>query len=344
MKIYFAESKDTLIANKNPDFIRQLKDCAAFHPKIKSVENANLADIIAIDELYAYRTWRYVDTLSSCPFVRRYANRIVVLNHDTHARVFLPGLYVSLERSRPPLLPARAIPYKRDLWKIDAENLSKSYDTKFLWIFQGSSRTHPIRRRLWRLLNNDPRGVFKIVEKQFHERDEKDQIDYIHSICQGAFSLCPRGLSPSSYRVYESMQLGKCPVIISDDWTPPYDVDWLSCSLRIPEREINNIGTYLAELEDRAFELGKQARVEWNRCLSGRNRAFIFLNSLLNIAQDPQFGKTYEELHSIWTDQNMRQLYSWSLKGRFQSRMARGIETVARRRFAAKLRAYRESY
>jgi len=178
-----------------------------------------------VDEKYQYRTWRYADELVACEFVRRYTPRLCVLNHDSYARPFLPGLYVSLERSRPPFVDTVPIPYKWDLWKVTVPEADYR-DTRYLYAFRGSFHSHIVRRRLKRVLRDDPEGLIEELPKTLHEHDENDQEAYIEAIRGAKFSICPRGISPSSYRLYESMQLGRCPVVVSDDWVPPDGPDW----------------------------------------------------------------------------------------------------------------------
>lgn len=339
MKIYFAGPGDTVIANEDASFLRRLELAARSHAGVQAIDDAERADIIAVDETYAYKTWAYADVLRACPFVNRHGGRIAVLNHDDHARVFLPGLYVSLERSRPPLLPALPIPYKSDLWKIEIPAVSHSEDPRLLWAFRGTCRTHWVRREIWDRLHRDARGVIDIVDRQLHAHAKEDQLAFVRTLVSGAFALCPRGYSPSTYRVYESMQLGRCPVIISDDWTAPAAVDWGACSIRIPEAEIGTLADALVARRQAASELGRRARAEWERCLSWPARLDGFLDRLLEVSELPGFGASFEALSSRWRSGGFRSLYGWTFRGRLRSRLKREIEAVERRRFETRLKA-----
>ncbi len=64
-------------------------------------------------------------------------------------------------------------------------------------------------------------------------------------------------------RIFEAMEAGRCPVIISDEWLPPPFVDWDRCSLRVLEDEVDSLPERLREHEHRAHELGRNARKEW---------------------------------------------------------------------------------
>jgi xylogalacturonan beta-1,3-xylosyltransferase len=62
------------------------------------------------------------------------------------------------------------------------------------------------------------------------------------------FALCPRGFGPASFRIYEALQLGCIPVIISDKYRYPYadEVDWSEFSVHVREHDIKRIPKILA--------------------------------------------------------------------------------------------------
>ena len=64
------------------------------------------------------------------------------------------------------------------------------------------------------------------------------------------FNLCPRGFGPTSFRLYESLQLGRVPVIIHDDEdTPlPYEneVPWREIAVFVHRDDIANIPHIIA--------------------------------------------------------------------------------------------------
>ena len=337
MNIFFAGPENTIIANEDSGFIKSLALAADSHAGLRVVDDAQGADVIAVDERYSYKTWTYAQVLLSCPFIQRFGGRIAVLNHDDQARVFLPGLYVSLEQSRPPLVPALPIPYKRDLWKIEIADFAKSEGGKYLWTFRGSCRTHPVRRKIWAHLHRDPRGAIDVVDREFHSHSKEDQAVFASSLLSGDFSLCPRGFSPSTYRVFESMQLGRCPVVVSDDWLAPAAIDWGACSLRVHEADVGRLAEILESNRGSASELGRNARAEWERRLAWPVRLHGFLDSVISVARSPKFGTSIEEISSLWGSARFRDLYDWTLPGRLKSRIKRQIESVERRRFEFRL-------
>jgi hypothetical protein len=109
-----------------------------------------------------------------------------------------------------------------------------------LYSFIGA-RTSPVREQLFRmqLLENccvkkRPRWHFWLSEqeKALFEKEYKDVLS------RSRFSLCPRGTGPNTMRLWESLQAGAIPIIISDKLTLPEGiVDWQDCVIWIRETE-----------------------------------------------------------------------------------------------------------
>jgi hypothetical protein len=109
-------------------------------------------------------------------------------------------------------------------------------------------------RRLWDLPT-------LAAKEAFHRR-------FSESILDSQFSLCPAGISPCSYRLFESMELGVAPVIISDDWVPFDGPTWDRFSIRIPERQIPDLERILKERATESEAMGRAARVAWEQWIS----------------------------------------------------------------------------
>ncbi len=91
---------------------------------------------------------------------------------------------------------------------------------------------------------------------------------YASILARSKFVLCPRGVGPSSWRLFETMRAGRVPVIISDEWAEPKGLDWRKFSIRVRAADISGIPALLESLEDRAGELGLAARQAWERHFS----------------------------------------------------------------------------
>ena len=90
-------------------------------------------------------------------------------------------------------------------------------------------------------------------------------------VCKASkFILCPRGMGASSVRLFDSMRMGRVPVILSDQWVPPEGPRWDKFSVRIPEADFEQIPALLERLESEALQMGMLARAEWEEWFSER--------------------------------------------------------------------------
>jgi len=74
--------------------------------------------------------------------------------------------------------------------------------------------------------------------------NSKDFNTYYDVLCRSKFSLCPRGVGLTSFRLYESLQCLAIPIYIYDDvaWLPYKDeIDWQDISIIIHDSEISKI-------------------------------------------------------------------------------------------------------
>ena len=111
------------------------------------------------------------------------------------------------------------------------------------------SVTNPIRQNMInRLINTDgyylkySNWVPSVpMENFYHFKDITEKSE---------FCLCPRGYGKSSFRLYESMQLGAIPVYVSDKHFLPWEkeLDWTKFCVIVKENEIENIPQILRSI------------------------------------------------------------------------------------------------
>jgi Exostosin family len=96
---------------------------------------------------------------------------------------------------------------------------------------------------------------------------EKDKIKkyYASILDRSQFVLCPLGNGTATYRLYETMQMGRVPIIISDQWVPPAGPAWQEFSIRVSQDRITEIPEILNAFKYRYAEMGKLARQAWER-------------------------------------------------------------------------------
>ncbi len=73
-----------------------------------------------------------------------------------------------------------------------------------------------------------------IVERQRFDGSERELNEYIDHLERNTYILCPRGAENYSFRIYETLNRGRIPVIIDTDIVLPKELDWDRLSIRVP--------------------------------------------------------------------------------------------------------------
>lgn len=168
------------------------------------------------------------------------------------------------------------------------------WNPRYLYSFQGAGMNHAVRQQLLR--GTHPKGVLVDHGLLTHhaiseERRGVYEKNYVETILASQFVLCPRGFGPCSYRLFETMQLGRVPVIISDDWVPIQGVPWEQCSLTVRESEVDSIPVFLEQRASDAKVMGQRAREVWEEHFSPA----VSLKRMLDVAAELA-EKPYETL------------------------------------------------
>jgi len=179
----------------------------------------------------------------------------------------LPGIYPSVEaRWQPAGVKSGSYLVERNPF-LQYDPTRAVEDAEWLGSFLGSMKE--VRRPLLdlrddRLLVGD-RGSEFVAALRAGDTEAVNRLkaDYIETSQNSKFVLCPRGTGTSSIRLFETLELGRAPVIISDQWVPPEGPDWKTCSLRVRESEIACLGQILREREREAAAMGQAARRIW---------------------------------------------------------------------------------
>lgn len=212
----------------------------------------------------------FLETLKKSHFYQTYRDKMFVYCMDDEQYPSLPGVY-----------PAIRAEWVRQGWALGGHYLSHTL-SKFdfaclppsqrdiLFSFAGSSRTHPIREKVLQL--NHPRSFLfdsspKTEQTPWYNKDQntvqKLRQQFQDVITRSQFVLCPRGIAPSSIRVFEAMQAGCVPVIIADELVLPQGPNWQIFSVVIAEKEIATIPKLLEQLEPRFADMSLASRKAW---------------------------------------------------------------------------------
>lgn len=228
------------------------------------------ADLIIFAELGAQGL--FSEWIRHNPLFRQHRDKCFIFEIDDFSLPFLPGVYASLRKSYANPGRTRTGYYLRIDENPYIEYRSFPDQPTYVACFIGSVENDPARVALAQL-NSDQilvQDTSKFAKNMLYNATEKERHQefwprYADLMASGAFSLCPRGRGPGSIRLFEAMRMGRCPVIIADEWVYPNRVDWASCSITVAEKDIARIPRILEQYLPLAAELGLRARREWEK-------------------------------------------------------------------------------
>ena len=94
----------------------------------------------------------------------------------------------------------------------------------------------------------------------FYLKDSGDDVTlFLDHLQQSTFSLCPRGYGVSSFRLYETLEVGAIPIYIVEDdvdhWLPFSDkVDWNKLAVLLKEKDIEKIPEIIDSISKEEIE------------------------------------------------------------------------------------------
>jgi len=284
-------------------------------------ENPAAAAMIVFLESNNYKNWRHIPALLEDKLVRAHPEKCYTLNYRANPVDFFPGVYTSLARSRQRADWSRPGGYyigNPNPWASEYEN--RPWQPKYLFSFRGAM-SHPVRRRILALTPHWPGNPIHWVDRWFNH-SEPEQREYLEEIADSQFVLCPRGIATSSHRLYEVMRLGRVPVILSDDWSPPQGPDWASFSVTIPERELDSFPARLRALTDAAPAMGLRAHETWKQWFSTEALLRRQLIELGNLAEQRR-ALTPPNYAKLWNSRSFYKRHRWLPTQRVLARLRR---------------------
>jgi hypothetical protein len=115
---------------------------------------------------------------------------------------------------------------------------------------------------------------------------------YAEKILQSRYVLCPRGIGTSTFRLFETMQSGRVPVILSDAWVPPAGIDWNTFSLRVPERDLARLPEICTAALPRWDAMAAEGRRVWQEWFSPAGMGKLVRTSIEDIRCTRRFGES----------------------------------------------------
>lgn len=233
------------------------------------VDDPGRADIVLFWEPHQDSQVIWAPRLRAHPLVGEFPNKVFVVSVEDFPLGFLPGLYCSLsKRLFDPRRHRTWVYHRTPNRHVNSYQVSESQcSPQQLASFMGG-RSHPIRVQLFEESAGLASHGLWVRETPWNRYGrnptapefEGERLAYVEAILSAKFSLCPRGNGPSSYRIQESLALGRSPVIISDEWVPVQGPDWHSFAVFVKERHIGLLPRILRQYEPYWREMGQAAQ------------------------------------------------------------------------------------
>jgi hypothetical protein len=254
-----------------------------FNAFLKSAETSSKHELVAdpheADLVFFTDEGRHgLNDVNNTALYKEFWDRCFIFSQRDRPIPLIPGLYSSVEQGDYDWNWCRSGFYAHEYKFEEGQRYVTQYDqlpfpqsAKYLCSFAGSCQNARIRAKLKEI--RYPRCLVIDVNRETNTANttgdrEKLKVlkaQFMELLRNSKFSLCPRGVGTNSIRLYESMAIGRAPVILSDLWVAPLEIPWDDFSIRIAERDYKLVPQILEREEHRAKELGKRARRAWEQ-------------------------------------------------------------------------------
>jgi exostosin family protein len=277
LKHFFAQTyhEDQVWGTDGCDWAIQMRDqiLHSNNTPHEMTDRPETADIIVFWEPHQDSQIIWAPRLRSHPLIHEFPNKAFVVSVEDAPLGFLPGLYTSLPaRLYHPQRHRTWIYYRTQNPYIHWRRTNRRIDSPANLASFSGANSHALRARLFEIKGSFARQGILVAETKRNRFSanpndpqlKQSQLDFIDAILDAKFSLCPRGNGAGSYRLQESLALGRAPVIISDDWVPISDLDWGRFAIFVAENDLSDLPAILREHEPRWKEMGDTALETYN--------------------------------------------------------------------------------
>ncbi len=270
MQAFFTQTEhdDQIWGSDGADWALRMREQIerAGAPRYAVVDDPLRADLIVFWEPHQDSQVTWAPRLRAHPLVRRFPNKVYTVSVEDNPLGFLSGLYASLPRHRhDPRRHRTWVYYRTENPHVYAPRSGRP--PKHLAAFIGSGDAD-VRRALFGMqgpfaqlgivVQRTPRNRF--APNPADPALKEAQVAYIDAILDAKFSLCPRSNGAGTYRLQESMALGRAPVILSNAWVPVSGVDWNELAIIVDEKDVGRLPSILRAHEHRWEAMGRNAR------------------------------------------------------------------------------------
>jgi hypothetical protein len=325
MNLFFASNVVTELADQESELLLNTREALLSLPGIFEVDDPHSADAILIQEINSFKDFRYIKKLQNDPLISKFANKTYTINMDDCATGLLRGIYTCLPKQRFNSEIHAAVPYMTIPNELIQESTNDS-EPFFLAGWRGNVKSNRIRNKLVNLFHSNAEFQLETSESWLNH-DWFEKKIYVELIQNSKFSLCPAGWAPASYRIYESMALRRCPVIIADDFVPPKCSSWKHFALLLPEKDLSALHTFLSFYEKDYNLLGERAYQVWQDFFSPPKINKYYASTLLSLIQNAPRNSNELEMKR-WLSFGVYWNNKWTLSQRAINRLKRTINVT----------------
>jgi hypothetical protein len=124
------------------------------------------------------------------------------------------------------------------------------------------------------------------------------QRDYAEIIARSHFALSPRGAGFGSIRLFEVMEMGVAPVLLSDRYALPKGPDWDGFLIRVREADYARLPEILEARVAESEERGRKARQAWETFFAPEVAFNRLIEQLVEIRQSR--GVPEKLMQKLW--------------------------------------------
>ena len=251
------------------------------------VDSPAEADIIIISDV---REESRFASLRAHPLVTRYPEQTFVYCDSDHPIAFVHGVYVSVPRAAVSLGRVEGAMYVTEVseWTNPFVAAGGYADRDLLFSFIGRNSA-PVRAHL---LSHDFGRSDVIVRDTSlayahwdHRTPDRTafQREYVEMSRRSRFVVCPRGAGTSTIRLFEVMQMGIAPIILSDQWMRPPGPRWDDFAIFVKEGDVEALDRIALAHADRAEEMGRLAAANWRQWFRPENQFNYIVDRIMSI-------------------------------------------------------------
>lgn len=321
MKIFFVDERDSELADRDGEMLSGVKEALMREKTMSEATSPALADVILIQEKISYKDFRYIDKLVRDPVVGRFMEKVYTLNGDDCATGLLRGLYTSLPRKRFNSAIHAVVPFMKYPNELVVARKKVKAKPFLLAGWRGNTMSNRLRSKMITALGPGPEFCCETTDSWMnHPPDEKET--YVRLILNSKFSLCPAGWAPVTFRIYESMALGRCPVIIADEFVPPIGPDWNEFAIFYPEKDVAGLAEFLRRNEHMYEGLGRKAYQVWSNYFAPSVLPNYYAQALLQLVRNAPATDVYTEMKR-WKSPAFYWSNKWTLSQRVMNKVSR---------------------